>query len=179
MTLAPGFHPHPCERAPHSEGRTEEAQSPGGGGLQRALLLPEALVCRPGPGGSPATVCTSSPAVGGLGGVAVEICGSTDRAGGVHAHCHPSQATAGGLVGGPRLPGTSHPRAAGLVAPPGEWVGGRAEPAQEEATLCFHSILRGQNSADTSLFKAAKSVGKTVVRECQEVNKQKIFLWIL
>lgn len=102
---------------------------------------------RAGAGGSPATVCASSPAVGGLEGVAVEICGSTDGAGCVHTHCHPRAKPL--LVGSGRgdsgVPDfREHPTSgpAGLVAPLGEWVGGRtgrASPRGGHTLLPFYS----------------------------------------
>lgn len=74
----------------------------------------------------------------------------------------------------------SEPHAAQTrVSPPGERVGGQAKPAEEKAKLSFCSIRSVQNSADTSLHQAAKSVGKTALREGQEVNEQKIFFWDL
>ena len=66
-----------------------------------------------------------------------------------------------------------------LVSLPGERVGGQAKPAQEKAKPSFCSIRSVQNSANTSSHEAAKSVGKTALREGQEVNEQKIFFWDL
>ena len=48
--------------------------------------------------------------------------------------------------------------------------------AREEAILCFHSILPGQNSADTSSYKAAKGVGETAVRVSGSQQIKNIFL---
>ena len=100
---------------------------------------------RAGPGGSPATICTSSPAVGGLGGVAVETCGPTERAGGVHAHCHPRARPL--LVGswgvwarGAPTSGNIPPQGRGPGGPAwrvGRWTG-RASPRGGHTLLPFY-----------------------------------------